>query len=104
MGQNRGNAIEVSAEKYEYRLISAKPDLLYPGVPARGSLGRAGEGNAEGSPTGIQHPTRWKKSFDDAVDGVPTAAYIELAGRAVDRGGGLTALFRGAATVCTAHN
>lgn len=53
---------------------------------------------------GIQHPTRWKKSFDDAVNGVPTAAHIELAGRAVDSGGGLTALFLGAAAVCTAHN
>ena len=35
MGQNRGNAIEVSAEKYEYRLISAKPDLLNQDAPTR---------------------------------------------------------------------
>ena len=24
-------------------------------------MGRAGEGNAEGSPTGFQHPVRWKE-------------------------------------------
>ena len=46
--------------KTKHRLITAKPDLLYPGAPSRGSLGRAGEGNAVGSPTGFQHPVRWK--------------------------------------------
>lgn len=102
MGQNRGNAIE-DPQKIEYRLISAKPDLLYPGRVARRAMGRAGEGNAEGSPTGLQHPVRWKTSIGDAMNGVPAAAHVKLAGRAVDRGGRLSALFRGTAAVCTAH-
>ena len=57
-------------------------------------MGRAGEGNAEGSPTGFQHPVRWKDSeiFGDAVNGVPAAAFVELAGGAVYRRRGLTAL------------
>ena len=71
--------------------------------PRKRSLGRAGEGNAEGSPTGFQHPIRWKTSIGDAVNGVPTTAHIQLAGRAVDRGGRLSALFRGTAAVCTAQ-
>ncbi len=59
-------------------------------------MGRAGEGNAEGSPTGFQHPIRWKDSveFNDAVNGVPAAAHVELAARAVHRRRGLTALVR----------
>ena len=69
-------------------------------------MGRAGEGNAEGSPTGFQHPIRWKESveFCDAVYGVPTAAFVKLAGRAVDRRWCLTAFVGGAAAVCTADD
>ena len=66
-------------------------------------MGRAGEGNAEGSPTGFQHPIRWKDSveFNYAVNGVPATAFIELAGRAVDRRRCLAALLGGAPAVCT---
>lgn len=68
-------------------------------------MGRAGEGNAEGSPTGFQHPVRWKSDvFGDAVNGVPATTHIQLAGRAVDRGRRLSALFRRTAAVCTAHH
>ena len=42
--------------------------------------------------------------FSDAVNGVPAAAFVELAGRAVDRGGRLSALFRGTAALCTTHD
>jgi len=69
-------------------------------------LGRAGEGNAEGSPTGFQHPIRWKDSveFSDAVNGVPATALVELAVRAVYRRRCLSALLGGAPAVCTADD
>jgi hypothetical protein len=41
--------------------------------------------------------------FINAMNGVPAAAYVELAGRAVNRRRGLKALVGGAPTVCTAH-
>ena len=45
-----------------------------------------------------------RSSFSDAVNGVPATADVKLAGRAVDRGGRLSALFRGTAAVCAAHD
>ena len=54
LGQNRGNAIE-DPQKIEYRLISAKPDLLYPGA-AQAVFGKSGRGQRRGKSNGISAP------------------------------------------------
>ena len=58
-GQNRGNAIEVIRKKNEASAYigETRPPLTRSPAQA-GSLGRAGEGNAEGSPTGRKHSDR----------------------------------------------
>ena len=58
MGQDRGNAIEVSARKTSIGLYRRNPTSFNQDALARGALGRAGEGNAEGSPTGLKHSDR----------------------------------------------
>ena len=85
------------------------------------ALGRAGEGNAEGSPTGFQHPIRWKINrtsngllpyqrgssevkITHTMNRVPAATFVKLAGRAVYLRRGLTAFVGGAPAVCTAHH
>src|SRR5262249_2885709 len=105
LGQNRGNAIEVSAEKYEYRLISAKPDLLYPGRP-QGRNGKSGRGRRRGKSNGIISTRSDGRSNEDidAVNGVPAAAFVKLADGAVDRRGCIFAFLWGAAAICAAHD
>ena len=104
MGQNRGNAIEVSAEKYEYRLISAKPDLLYPGRVFRTRIGKSGRGQRRGKSNGISAPDQVEEltEFINAMNGVPATTFVKLAGRAVYRRRCLAALVGGAPAVCTA--
>ncbi len=72
LGQDRGNAIEVSVRKTSIGLYRRNPTSFIQDV-RKGALGRAGEGNAEGSPTGRSTPNRGRRKKTSAAYGGSSA-------------------------------